>query len=148
MNQLYILLLISSAGLLDLCIWGLTGVPFSYLTQALFYTLIGFHAPGWAVLLAYFLSSWHLFFTTGIVGIDLLLVIPLGALVYYFRSIADITRPLLFPLVFSAITLQKILFGVLLLKEPFGFSVLFFAFLSALFMVYLVPGSQGNRLLR
>ena len=133
--------LIALAILGDLVLWGFMQVPVGSSSIVLFYTLIAAHGPLPAIGLAGFISLWERFIFVGTLGGDLLLMMPLGVGCYYIGALADIPRPFMALGMGAGVALQRvILYGAV---DPFG---IFAAFLSAGIMVYLVTGSQGNRL--
>jgi len=134
-------LLIVIAVLIDLTLWGLMHAPVGCCAQALLYTLIGAQGPLVAIALVGFVALWTRFILTGTLGVDLLLMVPLGAGYYYAGSVADIPRPVMALAVGTGVVLQRVVFygsvdlvGVLV------------PYISAGIMVYLITGSQGNRL--
>ena len=133
--------LIPLALVLDLILWGLMQVPVGCFSQALLFALVSAHAPLIALVLAGFLALWYRFILTGTLGMDLLTIIPLCLGYYYAFAVADIPRPFMVAAIWAGLLLQRVLFGVSI--DPEG---LFLSFLSSLIMVYLVIGSQGNRL--
>ena len=118
--------------------------PFPYLLRALFYTTIGIHAPLALILTTGLLSLLQFFFITGTFGGDLLLLGPLGSIFYFACSFIALPKGLLFVSIFCAVVLHN-LFDALVVGIPLDFMGVFYAFLSTLVMVYLSPGSQGNR---
>lgn len=146
MTHRYALLLIAVSCMLDLSLWALLQSPFPYFSRALFYTLIGVHASIGTIGVAGLMALIPFFYLTGILGTDLLVLLPLGAAYYYVREIADVPKPVFVGAVFCAVALQSALLEGVVGGVPFSSRVLLFSFLSALIMVYLSTGSQGNRL--
>ena len=134
-------LLIPLAIALDLILWGFIQAPVGCFSLALLYVLVCAHAPLLAMAVAGFVALWYRFILTGTLGIDLLVTIPLSIGYYYTFRVADIPRPFMVAAVFTGLLLQRLVVGVSL-----DYIGVFLSFLSSMIMVYLVIGSQGNRL--
>jgi hypothetical protein len=134
----YVLLPI--AVLIDFLVWGLTQTPIGCFSQALLYVLICAHAPFIALFLALFVALWYRFILTGVMGVDLLVIIPFGLGYYYAFSVAAMAKPFIAAAVFLGLVVQQLVFDV---ADPVR---VFLSFISSVIMVYLVLGSQGNRL--
>lgn len=139
----YVLILVATV--LDMCIWGLLQTPCPYFSRAVLYTLICTHASAGALGIATGAALLPFFFLGDSMGADLFIIIPLGALLYYGRFIADIPFWGLVGAIFSAVVLQSLLLEGLIGRVPLGGKMLLFAFLGSLSMVYFNTGSQGNR---
>ncbi len=142
-RSLYLLIPLAIA--LDLILWGLMQAPVGCFSQALLYTLMCVHAPLVALVGAGFAALWYRFILTGTLGIDLLVIIPLCIGYYYAFAVADIPRPFMVAAIWAGLLLQLVLvdLSVHSLGDP---RAVFLPFLSSVIMVYLVTGSQGNRL--
>ena len=139
------LAMIILASVLDMFLWGLSQSPCPYFSRAVLYTLIGTHASVGMLGLSTGAALIPFFFLGDSIGVDLFLIIPLGALLYYGRFVADIPFWGLVGAVFSAVVLQSLLLEGAIGRVPLGGKMFLLAFLGSLSMVYFSTGSQGNR---
>lgn len=138
------IIMILLACVLDMFLWGVFQAPCPYFSRAALYTLICTHASVGILAIAACASLIPFFLLGDTMGSDLI-IIPLGALLYYGRFVADIPFWGLVGAVFSAVVLHSLLLEGLIGRVPLGGKMLLFAFLASLSMVYLSTGSQGNR---
>jgi hypothetical protein len=145
MNKALAYCLIPLAFLGDLCILNLFNSSV-FLTRTLFYTLIISGSPLFTWVLCGFFSLLYSFVLTGLVGTDLLIMLPLGWMLSYIRRVTQISV-VSFAVLCACLTIHA-LYDSAILKTSFHFKSLLLAFISSLFMLYLLTGSQGNRSLR
>ena len=143
---LRILFVALSAGVLDMVWWGLTATPGGWLTNALFYTLIARHSSRLLICAVGSISLCQIFLMTGSYGMGLTTLALLGALFYYTFKMTDLPGYELIGAVAAATVIQWFLLAGCKGGASFGLQQLVGAFISSATMVYLVPGSQGNRL--
>lgn len=145
-TMVYRALILVIAGMsVDMVLWGLSNVPFPYVSRAVFYTLVGSHLPIEILACALVGAVCPFFFMADSLGVDVLISVLLGALVYYGRSVVDVPFFGFVGMIFCVSVLHSLFLKVLVGKIPLGSAALLYAFLSSLSVVYLWRGSQGNR---
>ncbi len=132
----------------DLTVWGLYHVPLLFLSRSLFYVLVCSGVSfGWVSMAGLFVLLQSFIFQ-GTLGADLIIMVPLALAVYYLRQIIDLTLLSEAFLVYMCLLTNSIVVDLGILRYPFTQLILSIAqlhFILALFMLYLVRGSQGNR---
>ena len=137
----FYIIFIPVALVVDLILWGYMQAPVGCFSLALLYTLVCVHVPLLGLIAACFGALWFRFILTGMLGIDLVVILPLSIGYYYFFRVADIPRPFMVAAVFAGLLVQRVAVDV-----SFDSVGILLSFLSSMIMVYSVVGSQGNRL--
>lgn len=133
------------AMVLDLILWQVFQSPTGFFVRAAAYSFIGVHASLGTIGVIGLIAMVPHFYAAGTFGTDLLVLVPCGVLWYYLNDIADIPPSFKVAAIGSLVFLQGALLEGLLLGVKEGLVRVSFAFLSAVIMVYLIPGSQGDR---
>ncbi len=121
----------------DLSLHGLFGAPRCFLVTTFFYTLVDVRTPFWRLALLVMGILYESFLVRGIIGEDLILIIPLALALSYVRR-----RVHLFPWIDALLALVCVGITSLRIFNPLSLSwaalgqLILFHFISALTMVY------------
>lgn len=134
--------------LIDLILWSICHAQLFFFSRCLFYSyvclrlsLVWTCVAGVAVLAQSFIFQ-------GLMGTDLIIMVPLAVTVY---AVQKVVEPTFFHeaiLLCGCLAVHSLVVDYALMGQPLGTVILYrilLHFLPALFMLYLLRGSQGNR---
>ncbi len=123
----------------DLCVHGFYGTPRCFLVATLFYTLVDSGTSRARLLVLIVGMLYESFLVTGVIGNDLIVIIPLAWIVSYARQRIHLFLLVDALLVFLSVGIIAVsFFDILFLPKPALVRVILFHFISALSMVYYI----------
>ncbi len=123
--------------MIDLCAYALLMAPRCFLLPTFFYASVIQNAASWKLVVLAGLTVLEAFIITGVVGSELISMIPLGILLYFLRKSIDLPLIVQAFLVVGCSALTSVgVLNIFYLSGNALSTVVFVHFISALFMVY------------